>query len=308
MPGYVYKLQRKLELCAETLSEVGLLKSAKLDHLAAYIGVPLPTIRSACAIGKISEAVEEKLCDKCDFPNNNQYWIDTTQTDDERRLAKDTYSGRDTPFNFRKFIRHTWRLPVASGLILKGTQRSLADELFASFAIVSTGQQISTDGVIIAFLEIDINLMRYEDERNYVVFYGFNRMIFQIVLQDDIKLTSRLGLNSPEAVSNGLLRARGTSQDPYWELSVNNGVLDGDYSTKSPIFEINDARENCALKAFLKVHLHDGSLRRKDAQPFQSVAKQRVAELLMSRCIGKHKNGYITIGIQKLAVVKDVRF
>jgi hypothetical protein len=313
----IFELRMKLDALAQAMAELRKIGEATLPRLAAFAGVPPPTLKSIVSSGRMSERRAQSLLTKCGVPHSDPSWIDRRYTDDDRRRGGSNYKGFDTAANFRKHVRRSLGLEVETRRTLKPLQPKSLDSHIAALALSGSGQGAADDQALLVFLEIDMS-PSYESE----FAFGFKKVRIRIQLKEDTSLAigARLGegrvvhlspaeahLSPPESHPRPAeLVARGTAYEPIWELSVAQEVLRTRYvTTDDPFFQLLSGEIGEEFDVELSAQLRDGSLSHADGTPIEQGAREAIIAILMAKRICEDPNhGWLLLGKQRLRIVR----
>jgi hypothetical protein len=138
--------------------------------------------------------------------------------------------------------------------------------------------------------------------------YGFCRVRLRLLFEREsrVQLNKRLGQNAEIEIANARLSVRGGPHLPEWYLAAPNGVLQGEYLTKSPLCELVNTKLGDSFKAELSVRLMDGSLCASSGGELPSDVKKIIIEQLFAERLkgNSDSQGWLTLGVQHLQVVR----
>jgi hypothetical protein len=303
----IYRLAQKVDLCCETLFEAKKINDKSRKELAKLAGIPLATLKSACQKEQVSYDLQSKLAKVCNFSCDDEVWDDRNVSDEEKRKPHSRYIGKDTPAAFRQKLRQNWGLVRLSGLRLQGNCPVTVDRDLATFSISDCGQTTSPTEAIDAFLQLDMRPLH--DERGYS--YGFQKVYVNLIFPStsNTEIQSRLGHPKVTNLREATLRARGNAFHPCWEIFVEDGFLQGEFSTKdAPLFQLVDQNPGLEFDADLAVQLYDGTLVRADSKPPVGKNKSAIIARLMAKKIQANNdaNGWLKLVVQRLKIEGNI--
>jgi len=306
----IYMLDSKVRILGEILHEAGQIKSTSIVDLAAYCDINHDTLRSACKAGKVSTTVGEKLCRAGKFSHDNAYWVDLEITDRIRLKSPplNDYEGEDTPNSFRKHLRLTWGLTKQKDLRSKPSRPLNNDEALITFSFSDTGQSVSQEGAMDIFLELDGVAKHHFGKYKY----GFNKLQISLSASDskEIHFTNRSGRGDPLSVGIAKLSARGTEFKPRWVLSVEGGIIEGNFITsEEPLCRLVNQELDDSLEGLVSAQLYDGALVRNDGVKLPNAAKSAIIARLIAKSINDDvsETGVLVVGRQSLKIVQDLK-
>jgi hypothetical protein len=181
----------------------------------------------------------------------------------------------------------------------------MLDSHIASISLSDAGQGAVGDQPIVALLQVDLSPSF--DPSGYS--YGFKRVRIRLLLEADVglEIRERLGRSAPVQLAAARLTARGTDTDPIWELTVDTGILNGEFSTKEQhLFRLINGHIGMEFDVELSAQLYDGSLARSDGTSPKRRVREVIIERLLAKRIGSAPNahGWLELGKQKLRIVR----
>ena len=306
---FVYQLDTKIDILVETMAATKKIEAANRVNLAAWAKVAPKDVEAACASNHADPELEQALSRACGFDTRDPAWRDPTIPVENRHAPLTNYRRRDTPANFRRHLHTVLNLGLGPSLVMKSSRVDMLDAKVASFALSDLGQETQADQPLSVFLEVDVSPVWGPAEYAYAI----KKVYLRLVMDADsgIEIHKRLGLDGVATLSNkASLEARGTALGYYWELYVEEGVLNGEYSTREQqLFELLRAQQGMTFQAELSFQLYDGSLVRPDSKPLQKRSRDAIIERLMAKRTGHDvdASGWIVLGQQTLRIVTSDR-
>lgn len=306
----IHSLQRKVRIMAETLYELGKLKTPSIPSFAKFVDVDYDTLKTAWRSGRISLDLQEKMAKAAGFSTSDSSWLDS-DIDPALRSATDglTYPGRDSAAAFRTMLRRQSELPGAGTLVrIRNERPDLVDSNLASFSVADSGQGALLGDSNPLFLSIVLEPGFHPKG----IKYGFQRVRLRLAFgkQSQVRLKERLGHGSAVRINGATLEVRGGEHYPEWFLQVPEAVLKGEYITADdPLCVLADSQLGEEFSAEIAVRPMDGTVVALDGRPLLEAQKKHIIELLcLKRLPGaSDTQGWISLGIQRLRVVRADR-
>jgi len=223
----------------------------------------------------------------------------------------------DAPDTSKGTAEPAHKLGANSSLRLTGAHPDTTNPGLASFALVDSGQVSPPGEPVSVFLELDISrgfddVTSGTDENSHDSYeWGFTHLRLRSCFPKDlgIRIDNRLGRPDPVAIREASLEGRGTSYEPYWEISAatSNGLLDGEYVTNdAPLFELQLSEAPIEFSAELFVRIKNVKMREEKGKKCPTKNKKAIIERLISDQLDgqSHEDGWVKLGQQVLFVGK----
>jgi hypothetical protein len=306
----VHALEKKVRIMAETLCEIGRIRSVSRCDFAETSDIDYDTLKAAWRSGRLSTALQSKLAEAAGFDLSDPAWIDDSIDPSIRTLADNAdYPGRDTAANFRAMLRRSHELPGSGTVIRVANQRpKLIDSNLATFSVEDTGQGAALGDPMPMFFSIVLECGYHPKG----IEYGFNRVRLRVVFdeQSEARLQERLGDAIAVQINGAILEARGNEHHPEWFLHSAKSALQGQYTTNDePLCVLVGSQLGEEFQAEMSVRPMDGTLVAVNGQPLQEILKKRIIELLCAKKLPgvKDTQGWISLGTQLLSIVRADR-
>jgi hypothetical protein len=307
---FVYQLPRKIDVLAEAMAELEKIEKASRPALAENAGIQYRTLQSAISSERVTTEVRDKLAAFCEIDLDHPTWIDKEQSSDARRAGGSRYEGADTADNFRSYVRTTIGLRADPERLLKVTHSQMLNSHIATISVSDAGQAVVGNEPIAMFLQIDLSPSY--DPSGYG--YGFKKVRIRVLMENAaFEIRDRLGREGRVQLSKAWLTARGTDNDPFWELAVDDGIpgiLSGECSTtEQHLCRLFNGQIGAEFRVELSAQLYDGSLTRIDGVKPEPRVREAIVERLLAKRIGDNDkpidHGWLTLGMQTLRIVKS---
>jgi hypothetical protein len=302
----IYQLDKKIDALVETMGDLEKINPRSRTNLAHFARIDPALLERICTTGTIPPSVATVLGECCRFDIDDCAWNDRLVAPEQK--GPPNYQGRDTALAFRRYLRSLCKLELQPALLLKSLSIETLDPNLASFALSDLGQETQFDQSLCVFLQLDMTPGWAPS--GYA--YAFRKVRIRLIVDDDggVDIRKRLGYPTAINIANAILQARGTVYEPFWELFIDDGVLEGEYSTRDQhLFEILRASQGLGFAAELSFQLFDGSLLRADNKPLVSRAKETIIERLMAKRITTDTpdQGWLVLGRQILQIAVSQR-
>jgi hypothetical protein len=173
MQAWQPALELKLRVIAETLYELGKMRSDSRRELAQLAGVNYNRLKAAWASGRLSTDLQMKLAEVGGFEASDPTWIDHNVLPLERSKSDNTdYPGQDTIQKFKMMIRRCHRLTGTETIRVANQRPRLIDSNLATFTVEDSGQGTTSNGSVQMFFTIVLNLGYHSSG----FAYGFRRV------------------------------------------------------------------------------------------------------------------------------------
>ena len=306
----IHALEVKIRIMAETLCELGDIKSVSRKDLADFAGVDYDTLKAAWRLGRLSDELSEKLARAVRFDRADPSWIDGNVAPmDRSRADNPTYAGRDTAAAFTAMLRRRHDLSGIGTFVRVANDRPrLIDSNLATFSIEDSGQGAVLGEPAPLFFSIVVEPGYYPEG----VEYGFQRLRLRLIFDEQSRgrIRGRLAQEKNVMINGAFLEVRGSDHNPEWFLHVRDSVLQGEYSsTDSPLCSLTSSQIGEKFRAEISVRPMDGTLVSVDGGPLLDAQKKRIIELLCAKKLpgSMDTQGWITLGWQELRIVRADR-
>lgn len=281
---YIHELPRKLSVIAEALHEIGELDGSSRASLARHCGLNIKTLNSACAASRMKKEMQGAIAAASGFEVTSRSWIDTNIPGNKRHLSELQGTRKDTCDHFKRHLYSELGLAGQARVgVLSETPKSKNAD-FASVSLTDYGQTASLDTEVHCHLEMSVSCGYLTDGLSF----GFRRMRVRFGVLDQLrgKIAGLLESDDKSLNQKVTVCRRGTSSEPYWEITSLEPVLHGEFRTdEAPLAAVEILNAPVSVKVELSAHLFDGSLVTSTGAPLPTTNKARVIERLASMSI-----------------------
>lgn len=301
---YVHELKEKISILADVLSDTGRIDRNSRPEIARFCQINVKTLETACERSTLSTDFQQRLSTVCGFNLEDVSWIDRKIPQNNRHQSEYASVRKDSARDFREYFTKVLGVYEARSYRLSGPAPKTADADFASVAITDFGQHVAEGSALHVFAQVSLS-PGYAEEG---IKYGFKRVRVSLHLDQSGSVSCRncLGEQRHAAIGDASILRRGTTAEPFWELSKNEAMLEGEYQTLEQPLTLIDVKDTPSkIAAELSAHLHDGTLLFEGDAAEVSTNKQRIIERLMALMVdeGRSASGRLYLSKHELTII-----
>lgn len=259
MPGKpIHQLRQKADVMKEVLFRAEQIEAATLGALAEAATISRPTLNYALNEGRLTVALEQKLCTLCGFDPDEVSWVDMSVVESVRAdHATPNYPGRDTAEAFHTFLTQLWRKTTGPEAVSEG--QSSADDTLLCHRVDMVKSQSGPARFDLLF-QSDFGHRHHPASG---ICYAIRQARLDVaILGKSGTAVERLGYDEAFQCRDAEFVARGTDRRPGWDIKRSgNGPqpLKGIYSVRNPaLARLESCGPGTRIETRMRVHFHEG--------------------------------------------------
>lgn len=303
----IHRLEAKVRVIAQTMYELGRIESDSNREFAIKADIGYDRLKKSWREGRMTPDLQELVSQYAEFDIGNPNWIDGEIPPAERIAGTITnYRGRDTVDNFRHMLRSQHDLPAGLYIRLDGNQPRLTDANLLRIEAYDNGQKTVVGESLQLFFILVIEPGFIEEN----LVFGFNRIRLKLKFQNESRLRVQDAgqFGQQLTIREAKLSSRGGQYTVEWFLSVDKGILEGEYATRDhPLCQLSQGRIGDTFSVEAAVRPMDGSLRSVNGADLPVPAKQRIVEILSRKRLSgvTDSHGWMSLGTQELTIIRS---